>query len=287
MSGGGRRLASSIERAGAPLSIGLEPSPAYVHPVFGEGIKGLEQFLLCIIEATHDIAAAVKPNVAFFESLGSRGWAMLERVRANAPDKMFVIIDAKRGDIGTTASHYAKALFGDLGADAVTVNPLMGADSVEPFLSWGDRLTYLLCLTSNAGASDFLERNDLTLRIAERAVHWDQGRGRTGLVVGATKDAARLRQIRAIAPELPMLIPGIGAQGGSMEVAWQGAREGAAPGACGVLMHVSRGILPAREEPIHSEMQFVEVVRRKTEDIRRALMQAMPGAPAAVKGGAR
>ena len=281
-----RKLSASIQRAGVPLSVGLEPAPGYVHPVFGDGVQGLEQFLLCIVEATHDVAAAVKPNVAFFESLGSRGWAMLERVRANVSDEMFVILDAKRGDIGSTAEHYAKALFGNLGADAVTVNPLMGADSVDPFLSWGDRLTYLLCLTSNAGASDFLERDDLTLRIAERAVHWDGGRGRTGLVVGATKDAQRVRQIRAIATELPMLIPGIGAQGGSIEAAWQGAREAAALGDCGVLMHVSRGILPAKEEPIHSEMQFVEVVRRKIEAVRAAMLDAMPSAVPA-KGGVR
>ncbi|MCA9292249.1 MAG: orotidine-5'-phosphate decarboxylase [Phycisphaerales bacterium] len=277
-----RKLARSIERAGAPLSVGLEPSPAYVHPIFGEGIKGLEQFLLCIIEATHDLAAAVKPNVAFFESLGSRGWAMLERVRANVPDEMFVIIDAKRGDIGTTAEHYARAVFGNLGADAVTVNPLMGADSVEPFLSWGDRLTYLLCLTSNLGAGDFLERDDLAMRIAERAVRWDQGRGRLGLVVGATKDGQRVRQIRSIAPELPMLIPGIGAQGGSMDVAWQGARPGAGLGDCGVLMHVSRSILPMPKEPIHSEMQFVEMVRKRAMALRGVMSEAMSkeGSPA-------
>ncbi len=267
--------------------MGLEPSPAYVHPVFGDDMKGREQFLLCIIEATHDIAAALKPNIAFFESFGSQGLAMLERVRAAAPNDMFMIMDAKRSDIGTTAEHYAKALFGNLGADAVTVNPLLGADSVEPFLAWGDRLTYLLCLTSNPGAGDFLERNDLALRIAERAVQWDNGRGRTALVVGATKGEDRVQQLRAIAPDLPMLVPGLGAQGGSMSSAWSAARAGQGLGECGMLMHVSRGILPAREEPIYSEMQFVEVVRKNAMALRSAVIDAMPTASVSAEGGTR
>ena len=186
--------------------IGSQPSDAVARVSLSEAIALL----------TQPYVAAFKPNTAFFE--GSRtGLAALEGLNKflhNLPGKPITICDAKRGDIGNTSARYAEAIFTQWQYDAVTVNPLMGTDSVEPFLQDPERGVFLLCLTSNPGASDFLLKNELYKRIAEQAVKWNT-RGNVGLVVGATR-AVHAAAVRAIAPELPLLIPGIGAQGGSL-----------------------------------------------------------------------
>jgi len=166
-----------------------------------------------VIRATAPYAAAFKPNAAFFELEVGSGVGIPRLVR-DLPGEHLVIFDGKRGDIGNTSRQYAQAIFDQAGFDAVTVNPLMGADAVEPFLQRPDRGVFILCLTSNPGAEDFLLQHDLYLRIAEKAVAWNR-LGNVGLVVGATRPEYAAR-VRAVAPELPFLIPGVGAQGGNL-----------------------------------------------------------------------
>jgi orotidine-5'-phosphate decarboxylase len=166
--------------------------------------------------ATAREAAAYKPNTAFLESTPT-DWAVVESmpsmISGLAPG-LLTICDAKRGDIGNTSRQYSKALLQHMNYDAVTVNPLMGQDSVEPFLQVMGKGAFLLCLTSNPGAENFLLKNDLYKRIAERAMVWGRAGG-LGLVVGATRPELAA-EVRSIAPDLPLLIPGVGAQGGDL-----------------------------------------------------------------------
>lgn len=224
------------------LSVGLEPCPEYL-PASGEfpaTIEGYERYLMGIAEASAAYAAAFKFNLAFFEALGPEGWGLLKRVRDRLSAGVMVIADAKRGDIGSTATRYAQATFEWLNADAVTLSPLMGRDSAEPFLKYTDRLCYFLCLTSNPGSKDFLQRGGMYLEIAREVSAWGQP-GQTGLVVGATHPA-KVAEIRAAAPSASFLIPGVGAQGGEIETV---ASAGMVPGGAspGMLFHVTRGVL--------------------------------------------
>ena len=209
------RLAARCEAAGTSLCIGLDPEPDRMPRHLPRTPEGIYRFLAEIIEATAEYAAAFKPNIAFFESIGVEGYQVLSQSLRHVPPSIPVIIDAKRGDIGSTGRHYARALFERLRADAVTINPYMGSDSVKPFLERAQKAAYLLCLTSNPGAADFQLKNDLYLRVARKASDWNR-RGNVGLVVGATQ-LRFLPSIHAVAPELPLLMPGVGAQGGEPE----------------------------------------------------------------------
>ena len=231
------RLRDAQSRSGSLLSIGLEPAPEHLPEAFAGDPEG---FCRAVIEAATDRCCAFKINCAFFESMGPEGWALMHRVRARIPDDHFVIADAKRGDIGTTARHYARALYDQLGAHGATVNPLMGRDSAEPFLAYPDRVTFFLGLTSNPGADDFLLEHDLALRIAATVEEWGRDRGNAGLVVGATRPKM-LRAMRAAAPSRPFLVPGLGAQGGALEpVLTETSRDSVA----GPILHLTRAILP-------------------------------------------
>jgi orotidine-5'-phosphate decarboxylase len=254
------RLAARSGAVGSVLCLGLDPDPASLPAGFRPDVKGIEAFAALVLEAAAPSAAAVKPNLAFFEAFGSAGLAALERVRARVPAGIPVVIDAKRGDIGTTAARHAAALFDALGADAVTVSPYLGEAAIAPLLERLDRFAYVLCRTSNPGAGELQDlvvaedggvpAEPLWARVARRAAHWGAG-GTVGLVVGATA-AAELRVVREIAPALPVLVPGVGAQGGDVEAtlahgpatAGDAAR---APGR-GLLVNVSRGIAAAALE---------------------------------------
>ncbi|MGQ1946112.1 orotidine-5'-phosphate decarboxylase [Geofilum sp. OHC36d9] len=201
-----------------------------------------------IIDATHDLAVAYKPNLAFYESLGVNGWNSLEKtvnyIRYNYPD-LFIIADAKRGDIGNTSSLYARAFFDAMEFDAVTVAPYMGEDSVKPFLTYVDKWVILLALTSNKGADDFQYMNENNERLFERVIKTSSKWGNEGnmmYVVGATR-AGMLSDIRKIIPNHFLLVPGVGAQGGSLaEVARHGLNS-----QCGLLVNSSRQIIYAGE----------------------------------------
>ena len=236
-------LAERCEAVQSSLCIGLDPDPRRLPRHLGSGPEAIYRFCVEIIEATADSAAAFKPNLAFFESIGVEGWNVLEQALASVPPEVPVILDAKRGDIGSTAQHYARALFERLRGGAVTINPYMGYDSVEPFLEYEQRGVYLLCLTSNSGSGDFQLPQDLYLRVARKVKQWNT-RGNCGMVVGATKPQF-LTSLLAVAPDIPLLIPGLGAQGGDLE-----AILDAAPGLPRhhLLFNVSRSIIFAADD---------------------------------------
>jgi len=252
------RLAARTARTGTVLCLGLDPDPAALPDGFTADVRGIESFARLLLDAALPYAAAVKPNLAFFEAFGSAGIAALERLRALVPSDVPVVIDAKRADIGSTAARQATALFDGLGADAITVSPYLGEEAIAPLLARSDRFAYVLCRTSNPGAAELqgleVESDDdkapaepLYARVARRAATWGPG-GTVGLVVGATAPD-ELSAIRAIAPRLAFLVPGVGAQGGDEAAVLRDgpARDGpsaARPGG-GLLVNVSRGIANA------------------------------------------
>lgn len=248
-----QRIRDAIDHAGAPLSIGLEPRAGSMlrddTPITADSI---ESFCRIIIENTHDLAAAYKPNLAFFEAFGAPGWEALERLHTFIPSHAVLLADAKRGDIGSTAAAYALAIHDRVRAHAVTINPLMGYDAVEPFLHHAAKpFVYLLALTSNPGASDFLvpecaAEDSLAERIAMKAAAWDGGTESIGLVVGATRDAQDLARIHRAAPELPWLVPGVGAQGGAVSSVVSARVDNWSPEQA--LIHATRSLMPASGE---------------------------------------
>ena len=204
------------------------------------------EFNKAIIDATHDLCVSYKPNTAFFEAYGIKGWQSLQKtieyINENYPE-IFTIADAKRGDIGNTSSMYAKAFFEDLNFDSVTVAPYMGKDSIEPFLAFENKHTIMLALTSNEGAFDFqtLEVNgkELYKQVLETSKTWKNSQNLM-YVVGATK-AEYFTEIRKIVPDSFLLVPGVGAQGGSLsEVCKYGLND-----QVGLLINSSRGIIYA------------------------------------------
>lgn len=220
-----------------------------------------------IIDSTHKYAVAYKPNLAFYECNGIEGWKSLERtleyIKSTYPD-LFVIADAKRGDIGNTSKMYAKAFFEKMNFDAVTVAPYMGEDSVAPFLSYTDKWVILLVLTSNKGADNFQYHNEDGIRLFERVLTLSQNWGNINnlmFVVGATR-AEMLKDIRKHVPDHFLLIPGVGAQGGSLaDVAAYGMNRN-----CGLLVNSSRAIIFA-----DSSVDFAETAGEKAAEVQREM----------------
>jgi orotidine-5'-phosphate decarboxylase len=242
------RLARAQLASGGLLCVGLDPDPAKLPRDLGEagGAPPLLAFNRRIVDATADLAAAYKPQIAFYSALGAEDelLASIRYIRERAPAAL-VILDAKRNDIGNTAEAYAREAFDRYDADAVTVNPYMGEDSVRPFLARPDRGAVLLCRTSNPGAKDFqdllIDGLPLYRRVAERAAgHWNEHRNLM-LVVGATYPR-EMADLRLAHPDLPFLVPGIGAQGGDLEATLAAGLD--ARGA-GLLINSARNIIYA------------------------------------------
>lgn len=237
------RLRARVEALGAPLCLGIDPHPDDLPDELPGGVLGIEAFARGIIEAAVGEAAAVKINVAFFEALGSAGWAALERVRRDVPADVLCILDAKRGDIGTTAERYAEGIFGHLDADAVTVSPYLGEDAIEPFLAHPGRLVYVLARTTNPSAGRLQDLLVDGRPLHERVARWVAEQwpgGRVGLVVGATAPQ-ELARLRDVLPGPGFLVPGVGAQGGDLAASVAACHGEWAPG----LVAVSRGIASA------------------------------------------
>jgi orotidine-5'-phosphate decarboxylase len=226
------------------LCVGLDSEPDKIPQFLLKGKDPVFEFNRRIIDETHKFTVAYKPNVAFYECNGAAGWVSLEKtvryIKENYPG-VFVIADAKRGDIGNTSKMYAKAFLENMPFDAVTVAPYMGEDSVTPFLSFKEKWVVLLALTSNKGASDFQYHNEDGIKLFERVLTVSQKWGNADnimYVVGATR-ADMLKDIRKIVPDHFLLVPGVGAQGGSLEeVAKYGLNN-----SCGLLVNSSRGII--------------------------------------------
>jgi orotidine-5'-phosphate decarboxylase len=260
------RLAARSTATGTVLCLGLDPDPAALPAGFAPDIAGVERFVELILEAALPYAAAVKPNLSFYEAFGSAGLAALERLRAKIPADIPVIADGKRADIGSTSARQVVAYFDSLGVDAVTVSPYLGQDAIAGYIERADRFAYVLCRTSNDGAFDFQSLRvasawgadasfiapdePLWARVARVAQAWGPG-GTVGLVVGATAPE-ELRAARTIAPGLPFLVPGVGAQGGAVDRVLEfGSAESAPAGGRaggGLLVNVSRGIASAAVE---------------------------------------
>ncbi|MQC25518.1 MAG: orotidine-5'-phosphate decarboxylase [Chloroflexi bacterium] len=259
------RFEEAAVRNDSLLCVGLDPDPTKLPA----GVSTRE-FLFSIVDATADLVSCYKPNIAFFEPDLAEGITLLRDLIAHVPDGVPVLLDAKRGDIGHTAEAYARAVFDSLGADAVTLNPYLGRDSLEPFLRRGDRHAFLLCRTSNAGAGDLqdleVEGHPLYERVAYLANEWNE-RGNVGLVVGATypEEAARIREI---CPDLLFLMPGVGAQAGEVQAAVQAATDARGGG---ILVNASRGVLYA--PPAEGE-RWVDASRRAAESLRDEINRA-------------
>lgn len=239
-------LISEIKRKKSFLCVGLDVDLDKIPEFLLKEEDPIFSFNKAIIDATHQYTVAYKPNTAFYEAYGLKGWQSLEKtinyLNENYPE-IFTIADAKRGDIGNTSSRYAKAFFEDLGFDAVTVAPYMGKDSVEPFLAFKDKHTILLALTSNEGAFDFQTKKfgneELYKQVLKTSKYWKDSESLM-YVVGATK-AEYFEEIRKIVPHSFLLVPGIGVQGGSLqEVCKYGLTKN-----IGLLINSSRGIIYA------------------------------------------
>jgi uridine monophosphate synthetase len=262
------RLEARARAADSLLCVGLDPHPDDLP----EATAGAARtFCLRLIEATHPFAAAFKPNSAFFEVYGGEGMHALAEVIAAVPEGIPVILDAKRGDIGSTAEAYARAAFEVLGADAVTVNPYLGGDAVAPFLADPARGAFLLCRTSNPGAAEVQDLDaggvPFYMEVARLAEGWN-ARGNAGLVVGATYPD-ELAELREAYPELWFLAPGVGAQGGDLEAA---LRAGLRADGLGLLAPISRAISRAADPA------------RAADDLRRAMNAVRAGPRTAPSG---
>ena len=263
------KLADAMQRNRSLVCVGLDPDPARMP----EGL-GVAEFNRAIMDATADLVCAYKPNLAFYEALGTAGHAALRRTLQHVPDGIPVIADAKRGDIGNTAAAYARAIFDDLGFDATTVNPYLGGDSLEPFLEYGDRGVFILCRTSNPGSADFqslLCEQEGSLKplyeiVALKAGSWNQ-RGNVGLVVGATYPD-ELNSIRRQHPDIPLLVPGVGAQGGDVA---RTIRSGLDARGRGLVINSSRQVLYAS-----SGGDFAEAARDAVSALRDEINRHRP-----------
>ena len=247
------------------LCVGLDPDPQKLPASLRRRKNGVVEFCKAIVEATEEYACAYKVNLAFFEALGNRGWDSLSAVAAFLPSDTLRIADGKRGDIGNTSAMYARSLFTQLPFDAVTVSPYMGSDSVVPFLADKTKGAFILALTSNLGAKDFQYLRSggkpLYQHVVSRVRRWNTNRN-CGLVVGATKPE-ELRRIRRLAPDLPILIPGIGAQGGDLKAS---VRNGCSANADLAVINVGRTILFASSGP-----DFRKAARVAARDMRDSM----------------
>ena len=258
------RLDGAVMAHGSLLCVGLDPEvaelPAALRSLPVE--EALRNYLHAIIAATSDLVCCYKPNLAFFLAHGAAGWNVLLGLRATIPAHIPLLLDAKFGDIGSTATMYARTAFDVVGADAVTVSPYVGGDALAPFFARGDRAAFVLCKTSNPGSGDLQDLSlasgeSVSLRMAARIQVWGAARGNVGAVVGATYPA-EMAAIRAALPDAPILVPGIGAQGGDLEGS---VRAGIDRHGAGILVSASRSVLYASAGDDFADAARAEALR--------------------------
>jgi orotidine-5'-phosphate decarboxylase len=290
------KLLSSARANKSWLCIGLDPDPSQFPSCFVKNIDSILEFNKAIIDATSDIVCAYKPNAAFYEVHGPRGWEILQETIKAIPGEIPVILDFKRGDIGNTARMYAQSAFEYLGADAVTVNPYMGKDSLDPFLKYNDKGVFMLCLTSNPSSADLqkkiimlekppsgdflnpqakaktfaeffnLSTVELYIYVSRLAQSWNTN-DNLGLVVGATS-AEELDTVRRnIGEALPILIPGVGAQGGDLE---KSVEYGSNLNGELAIINIARGVIYAgKGEEYKSDIR--SAAEKYRDDINKAI----------------
>ncbi|WP_019141704.1 orotidine-5'-phosphate decarboxylase [Noviherbaspirillum massiliense] len=265
------KLAAAWKASNSLLCVGLDPDIARFPAHLQGQPDAIFRFCKSIIDATADIACAFKPQIAYFAALRAEDQleAICRYLRETYP-ALPVVLDAKRGDIGATAEQYAREAFERYGADAVTVNPYMGFDSVAPYLEWKDRGAIVLCRTSNPGGSDLqflnVEGKPLYQHVARLVAEKWNTNGQCGLVVGATFPA-EIAQVRAIVGDMPLLIPGIGAQGGDVQAT---VAAGRTANGSGMMINSSRAILYAKTDEQKGE-DFAAAARRAAIETRDAI----------------
>ncbi|MCD8418596.1 orotidine-5'-phosphate decarboxylase [Tenacibaculum finnmarkense genomovar finnmarkense] len=272
-----QELVTQINKKKSFLCIGLDVDLTKIPTHLLKEEDPIFAFNKAIIDATHHLCVSYKPNTAFYEAYGIKGWKSLEKTIKYLNEKhpeIFTIADAKRGDIGNTSTMYAKAFFEDLAFDSVTVAPYMGKDSVEPFLAFDDKHTIMLALTSNQGAFDFqtkmvgeTDRKELYKQVLETSKDWKNSENLM-YVVGATK-AEYFTEIRKIVPDSFLLVPGVGAQGGNLQdVCKYGMNKNV-----GLLINSSRGIIYAsdKEDFAEAAAKNAEVLQEQMKDILNTL----------------
>ena len=263
-----QRLDSAMTARRSLLCVGLDPDLSLMP------VRDLAAFNAAIVEAVRDVAVAFKPNLAFYEALGSGGIEALERtievIRERAPGTL-IVADAKRGDMASSNVQYARALFETWDFDAATVHGYLGGEALDPFLSYDGKGVFVLCRTSNPGARELQDARlssggRLFEEVASRASQWNS-RGNVGLVVGATYPDD-LAVVRGLCPDMPVLLPGVGAQGGDLEAS---VRAGVDGDGRGLLVSVSRGIIYASRDPA----SFAEDARQAALDYRRRIDEVL------------
>jgi len=258
-------LVESIKRKKSYLCVGLDTDPTKIPSHLLKSKDPIFEFNKYIIDATIDYTVAYKPNLAFYESLGKAGWESLEKTLEWIPKDVFTIADAKRGDIGNTATMYARAFFEQLSFDSVTVAPYMGEDSVTPFLAFKDKWAIVLALTSNVGSKDFQQLSlkdsgePLYKEVLKTCATWGSSENLM-FVVGATK-ASYFKEIRSIVPDHFLLVPGVGAQGGNL----QEVSEFGLNSSCGLLVNSSRSILYASADSTFATAAKAEAQKLQLE----------------------
>ena len=262
-------LVAQIKEKQSFLCVGLDSDPDRIPAHLGTGPEAIIQFNKAIIEATAPFAVAYKPNLAFYEALGRAGWYVLEESLKAVPKDCFIIADAKRGDIGNTATQYAHAFFNELDCDAVTLSPYMGKDSITPFLGRSGKWAIMLGVTSNKGAEDVQFRNTASQRplyeeVIETGMEWG-GPDELMFVVGATRPDL-LKRVREIAPEHFFLVPGVGSQGGDLAAVMEAGMNRD----CGLLVNSSRGIIFAS-----SGEDFAKQAQEKAKELQTQMAKGL------------
>ena len=258
-----KKLLDASRSNNSLLCVGLDPDSQKIP------VNDVFEFNRAIIDATADLVCAYKPNLAFYEAMGIRGLQILKKTVAAVPNDIPVIGDAKRGDIGNTAMAYARALFEYYKFDAVTVSPYLGYDSVEPFLDYRYGGVFVLCRTSNRSSADFQDLVDnfgmkFYQSVALKASQWDKD-GNIGLVVGATYPE-ELKEVRKMCPEMPLLIPGIGAQGGDLELSVK----------YGTDVHGEKAIIVAARQVLYASRgrDYARAARKVAKELRESINRA-------------
>ena len=259
------KLIEQIRKKKSFLCIGLDTDINKIPSFLLDFDDPIFEFNKRIIDATHELCIAYKPNIAFYEALGSKGWDSLKKTVDYIPEDIFTIADAKRGDIGNTSKMYAEAFFNTYNFDSITLSPYMGEDSITPFLKFQDKWSIVLALTSNIGALDFQkvnynENSFYYEKVLNQVSKWGDVNN-TMFVVGAT-NASDLKNIRNIVPDHFLLVPGVGAQGGDLnEVVKNGINND-----IGLIINSSRGIIYAG-----SEKDFAEKAKKSAQEIQQKM----------------
>src|SRR5579875_2872670 len=271
------QLSLAVSRSQSLLCVGLDPDPKRIPPGAGEGARAIVQFNRSIVEATRDVVCAYKPNLGFYVSYGLDGVAALIETRKLIPTEIPVILDAKAGDFANTSAAYARGYFDEWGFDAITIQPYLGRDGLQPFLDYADKGILVLAKTSNPGSGDLqdleLESGEAVYEtVAGKVNAWNRQHGNCGLVVGATYPE-QLGKVRALAPDLPILVPGIGAQGGDLEGS---VAAGLDERGAGLIISASRGVIYAGSGEDYSQAARLAALKLR-DQINRARETTIAG----------